>query len=463
MKHLQSTAAWILIASVLSCSQTPKKIPIPGHPQVETDGRFEVIPFAGNFRVHRTTLSNGLKVMILRDQSSPTFAYQTWFKVGSRNEIPGKTGLAHLFEHMMFKGTTNHPQGEFDALLEQAGAEGENAFTSNDHTVYIQELPKAGFNLISSLEADRMVHLIVNEQSFNTEREVVQNERRFRKENSAEGTIYQTLLETAFTEHPYHWPVIGYEQDLNVMNANDAREFYEHYYSPDRATVVVVGDVDPEDALRRIEKVYGGIPAKNLQDSPIKPEPRQTAQRRKKLELNIEVEKLWMAFKVPAADSPDSPSLEAIQGLLSEGKNGRLKRALVDSGIAASVSSGSFMMKEPGLFLIEADLQKGKSALLAETVILREIERLKNSPVSLEELSRSKNVMRFKFLEKLATAGGKANFIGQSESSVGSLERGIQLQNQIYDLNPEQIKETAVRHLDTSQMTVVVAVPKKRL
>jgi zinc protease len=426
------------------------------------EGRFEVIPFVGNFKVRRTTLPNGLKVMILSDRSSPTFAYQTWFNVGSRNEVPGKTGLAHLFEHMMFKGTTTHPPGEFDALLEEAGAEGENAFTSNDHTVYIQEMPKGGFDLISSLEADRMVNLVVNDQSFNTEREVVQNERRFRKENSAEGTIYQTLLETAFAEHPYHWPVIGYEQDLNVMNAKDAREFYDRFYSPDRATIVIVGDVDSNEALRKIEKVYGSIPARRIADAPIRPEPEQTAQRRKKLDLNIEVEKIWMAFKVPGADSPDSPAFEALQGLLSEGKNGRLKRALVDSGIAASVSSGSFTMKDPGLFMIEADLQKGKSALLAENVILREIERLKNTIVGGDELERAKNVMRFKFLERLATASGRANFIGQAETSVGSLERGIELQNLIYGLKPEQVRDVAKRYFNTTQMTVVVAVPKKR-
>jgi zinc protease len=246
------------------------------------------------------------------------------------------------------------------------------------------------------------------------------------------------------------------------MNAKDAREFYERYYSPDRATIVIVGDVDSNEALRRIEKVYGSIPARKIADAPIKSEPEQTAQRRKKLELNIEVEKIWMAFKIPGADSPDSPAFEALQGLLSEGKNGRLKRALVDAGIAASVSSGSFTMKDPGLFLIEADLQKGKSALLAETVILREIERLKTIAAGSDELERSKNVMRFKFLERLATASGRANFIGQAETSVGSLERGIELQNMIYGLNPDQIRDVAKRYFNTTQMTVVVAVPKKR-
>ncbi|NDG83730.1 MAG: insulinase family protein, partial [Proteobacteria bacterium] len=236
-KHLLRTLLPGILVALTSCSQSPVK-PEGKAPGVQKEGHFEVIPFAGNFSLRRARLPNGLKILILKDPSSPTFAYQTWFNVGSRNEVAGKTGLAHLFEHLMFKGTTHHKEGEFDALLEQAGAEGENAFTSNDHTAYVQELPDTRFDLITDLEADRMVNLIVNDASFKTEREVVQNERRFRKENSAEGTMYQTLFETSFSEHPYHWPVIGYEQDLNAMTAQDARDFYERFYSPDRATVV---------------------------------------------------------------------------------------------------------------------------------------------------------------------------------------------------------------------------------
>jgi zinc protease len=426
------------------------------------EGRFEVIPFAGSFQVKRTKLQNGLKLLILNDDSSPTFAYQTWFNVGSRHETYGKTGLAHLFEHLMFKGPTHHPDGEFDSLLEQAGAQEENASTSNDYTDYIQELPKAGFDMIASLEADRMTHLIVDEKSFKTEREVVQNERRFRKENSAEGTLYQTLFETAFTNHPYHWPVIGYEQDLNVMGAQDARDFYERYYSPDRATVVIVGDIDPERAYRKIEREYGSIPPKNTVDAAISAEPEQMAQRRKRLELNIETEKLWMAFKVPGAASPDTSAFEAFQGLLSEGNNSRLVRALIDSGIASTVGTGTLSMKDPGLFLITISLQKGKSALLAESIVLRELERMKANLVPQEELTRAKNMMRFRYLEHLSTAGQRARFIGHTEVVLGGLERGIELQNRIYDLTPEQIKDAASRYFNTSKMTVIVSVPKKK-
>jgi zinc protease len=462
MQKLRFASALAAALIISSCSHTPQHRSEPVIPGVVThEGHFEVIPLTANFSAKRAVLSNGLKIIIVKDSSSPTFAYQTWFNVGSRNEVIGKTGLAHLFEHLMFKGTTNHADGQFDSMLERAGAEDENAFTTNDHTVYVQELPKEQLDLIVGLESDRMVHLIVDDNSFKTEREVVQNERRFRKENSPEGTIYQTLFETAFTESPYHWPVIGYEQDLTLMGAQDARNFYERYYSPNRATIVIVGDVDEDEVYSKIKKAYGSIPNKPNDDAPVAVDTEQTAQRRKKLQLNVEVEKLWMAYKIPAASAADAPVLDAIQGILAEGNNCRLNRALVDSGIAGSASAGSLGLKDPGLFLVEADLQKGKTALLAESVITRELERLKNTPVSSDELKRALNVMRFRFFERLATTKGKANYIGQAELQLGSLEAGLAQEQQLAQVTPEQVMQVANKYFDTSKLTVIVAVPKK--
>jgi zinc protease len=230
----------------VSCAGTP--------PKPEN----HALPFIGGFEVHRYVLDNGLKLMIVEDHSSPTFAYHTWFRVGSRDEKVKYTGLAHLFEHMMFKGTTVHPPGEFDRLLERAGAEGENAFTSHDYTAYVQEMPKSELDLIVRLEADRMVNLVVDEKSFKTETEVVQNERRFRTENSPDGTLTQILFETAFTKHSYHWPVIGYQEDLERMSAQDAFSFYKTFYNPNNAVVVVVGEAG--------RRVLVGAPLLGLED-----------------------------------------------------------------------------------------------------------------------------------------------------------------------------------------------------
>jgi zinc protease len=461
---MQKFSVWKALAFILifsSCAHQPTKSSIENTGTTSHEGNFEVISLTPNFKAKRAVLPNGLKLVIVKDSSSPTFAYQTWMNVGSRNEVVGKTGLAHLFEHLMFKGTTHHKDGQFDSLLEAAGVEDENAFTTNDHTVFVQELPKEQLDLIISLESDRMVHLIVDENSFKTEREVVQNERRFRKENSPEGIIYQTLFETAYTTSPYHWPVIGYEQDLNLMSAQDARDFYEHYYSPNRATIVIVGDVNEEDVYDKISKAYGSIPNKPAVEAPIAQEPEQTAQRRKRLELNIEVQKLWMAYKIPGANSPDAPVLDAIQGVLAEGRNSRLNRALVDSGIAGSVSSGSLGLKDPGLFLVETDLQKGKTTLLAESVITRELERLKTNLVSPGELKRALNVMRFRFFGQLATTNGKANYIGSSELQLGSVEAALAQEEALTHVTPDQIMQAAQKYFDTSKLTVIVGVPKK--
>lgn len=420
----------------------------------------ESVKIEGNFVAQRLVLKNGLKIIVVEDHSSPTFAYQTWFNVGSRNEVIGKTGLAHLFEHMMFKGTKKHPDGEFDRILEGAGAEGQNAFTSFDHTVYVQELPKDKLDLIVELESDRMTGLIVNDDSFKTEREVVQNERRYRKENSAEGTLFQSLFETAFQVHPYHWPVIGYEQDLNLMNAQDARDFYERYYSPDRATVVVVGDVKAKNVFNKINQYYGHLPAKYTKDLEIQPEPPQQAQRRRIEKLNIENEKLWQGYKIPESTHPDAPVFEVIQAILTDGQNSRLNRALVDSGIATNVSSGSFMLKDPGLFTIMVDLQKGKKSLLAEGIIDQELNRLKKTLVDTQELARAKNIINFGFLSRLQSSSGLANYVGSNETLFGHIKYGSDFRNKVNAVTSEEIRRVSQLYLNKRTLTQITGTPK---
>ena len=466
---LNTTQKYIVLLTTLlalGCSHAPKKsdstAAISGAQvaNVIREGRFEVVPLIGNFVAKRAVLNNGLKLIVVRDSSSPTFAYETFMRVGSRNEIMGKTGLAHFFEHLMFKGTTQHKEGEFDHLLESAGVVGENAYTTNDQTVFVQELPKDQLDLIIGLESDRMHNLVVNEDSFKAEREVVLNEQRFRSQNSPEGTLYQALFESAYIDSPYHWPVIGYVQDLNMMTAQDARDFYEHFYSPDRATVVVVGDVDANDVLKKVEKAYGSLAAKNTPDGEIKKDPEQTAQRRKKLSLNIQNEKLILAYKVGPSDAPETPALELLQGVLSEGMNSRLDRALVDTGIASSVSSGSFSLRDPGIYVIMADLQKGKSSLLAEQIILREIERMKTNLVHEDELVRAKNLIRFHFLESMASSGGKARFIGDAETYPGKVENQLKMENDIQSVTAEMVQQVAQKFFVTQSLTVITGVPK---
>lgn len=420
----------------------------------------EGLPFIGKYKINRYKFKNGLTLLVQEDHTSPTFAYHTWFRVGSKDEVPKYTGLAHLFEHLMFKATKNHPEGEFDRLLERAGAEGENAFTSNDYTAYIQEMPADKLDLIMELEADRMVNLVVDENAFKTEREVVQNERRERTENSPDGTIYQTLDEVAFTTHPYKWPVIGYKEDLERMTHKDASDFYKKHYSPNNATIVVVGDVDPDAVVKRVEKYYGAIPAQPELERKVAVEPEQKGERRKTLPLNIQVQKLLIGYKVPGIEHPDSPIFEVIQGILSEGKSGRLDKALTDAGITTELYTGSRQSEHPGLFLIGMEIQKGKTAAQADKILQRELARLASTPVDERELAKAKNLLNAGFYDGLGSAMSRARFLGSYETTLRDYRRGLAIQDNLLKVTAADVQRVAKSLFKNENRTVIVGVPK---
>ena len=466
MTRIRPTLATVLFTLALSgCAHSKAKPADSLAPATLPAGHRDSIPFVGTLEVERYVFDNGLRLLVVEDHSSATFAYQTWFRVGSRDELPGYTGLAHFFEHMMFKGTTSHPDGELDRLLESAGAEGQNAFTSPDHTVYVQELPstEVGGNkldLIASLEADRMRNLIVDENGFKTEREVVHNERRFRTENSPDGTMYQELFGTMFSKHPYHWPVIGYEADLNRMTAKDARDFYKTWYSPNHATVVVVGDVKFSEVKATVAKYYGAIPASDNPVRVIEEEPAQTSPRRQTLRLNLQSDKLMIGYHVPAVVHEDTPALNVLNSVITAGKSSRLQRALVETGIANSVGSDAADNKDPSLFLISVALQKDKRASQAESVILKELDRLSRKPVSAAELERAKNQMSFQFYDGLGGNMDKANFLGQFEAATGNFENGMLIHQKSQAVTIEQVQAAARKYFDPKGRTVIVGTPK---
>ncbi len=416
-------------------------------------------------KVLKTQLPNGLKILLIEDHSSPTFAYQTWFRVGSRNEVKGQTGLAHFFEHMMFKETTHLKDGEFDRILENAGAEGENAFTSNDFTAYIQELPSKEFAKIVELEADRMTQLVVNESAFKIEREVVQNERRFRNENNADGLLEQALFETIFTQHPYHWPVIGYAEDLEKMTPEIAKEFYHRFYGPNTATVVVVGDVTPQQVIEKTQAFYGGLAPLKLKP-PTTPqlEPEQKSVRRKNLILPIQVEKLTLGYPVPSNNHADSPALEVLEAVLANGKASRLYLALVDQGWSSDVSASDSNSIETSVLTITSNLQskKGQQSNLnaVEKIILKEIERLTRTLVPETELNRVKNQLELGFYEGLESPFQMAYFLGLFETIAGSFEAGIKRHAATQALSAEAIRRAAQLYLQPQRRTVITGVPK---
>ncbi len=444
----------------MGCSSTsPSRLPSGG----QTDGMIlkqETVSLTGPFAVNRIQFKNGLRLLVVEDHSSPTFAYQTWFKVGSRNEVPGKTGLAHLFEHMMFKETKTMKDGEFDRLLESSGAEGENAFTSRDYTAYIQELPSTQIELIVKAESDRMTNVIVNDQSFKTEREVVQNERRFRNENSPDGIMDQNLFELAFNQHPYHWPVIGYQNDLDSMSAQDASKFYKTYYAPNHATIVVVGDVKTEEVTSLIQKHYGSLPSQPTPQRLQIAEAIQTDPRKKQLVLNIQLEKLLIGYKIPGFAHEDMPALDVLQSLLTGGKNNRLREALVETGIAGSVGAYDFEDRDPSLFVIMVNLQKGKKAKEAERVILHQLQQLAHGLVPAEELQRAKNKSRYGFYKGLESNYQKAYFLGAYESLADHFSAGLEHEKKVEAVSAQDVLRVVQRYFKPNSRTVITGVRK---
>ena len=359
--------------------------------------------------------------------------------------------------------TYNDPEGEFDRLLEAAGAEDENAFTSQDYTAYVQNLPAKddqNLNLIASLESDRMVNLDLNPKYFGTEREVVQNERRFRTENSPEGLMYQALFEKAFKVHPYHWPVIGYSADLERMTVKDPIAFYKAHYNPEHATVIVAGDVDTSDVLDVIRKYYGKIQSPVTEPHPIPAEPPQTSPRRERLKLNIPVEKMLLGYHIPGIKSEDIPALEVVQAVLAGGKSSRLHRALVDTGIATSVDTDDIESKDPGLFIISVDLQKGKRAAQAEAIVLREMSRLMKSPASDQELARARNYINFDFYEGFSSNSRRAGFLGRFEATAGDFEVGLEQHRKVQVVAAADVQRVAKQYLEPTNRTVITGAPK---
>lgn len=420
------------------------------------------VPLVGAYQAHRFALANGLQLIVVEDHSSPTIAYQTWFRVGSRDERVNYTGLAHLFEHMMFKGTKNLKDGEFDRSLEAAGAEGLNAFTSRDYTAYIQEMPKDKLELIASLEAERMVNLIVTEETFRTETDVVKNERRFRTENNPDGTLDEILFETAFTKHSYRWPIVGYQKDLERMHAPDAVEFYRSHYSPNNATVVVVGDVSPREVLATVQKHYGSLPSQPLPASTVEAEPPQKSARHRTLKLTIQTDKLMMGYRMPEMLHEDLPALTMLQSVLSIGKSSRLRRALVDTGIAANLEAYQQDDKDPSLFTFFVNLQQGKKAAHAEAIILRELTRLQQQPLSSEEFEKARNQLNSFMLQSFEGNYGKAQFIGKYETLMGDFTRGADLFRKSLQVTPADLQAVAKRYFDPSNRTAITGIPNEK-
>ncbi len=339
-----------------------------------------------------TTLENGLTVVLSEDHSTPIVHLQLWYHVGSKNERPGRTGFAHLFEHMMFKGSQNVGPERHFSLISGVGGDG-NAYTTEDVTVFHETAPAQYLPLLIWLEADRMATLRIDEGGFQTEREIVKEERRLRVENQPYGRLSELIYEHAFDVHPYKHPTIGRMADLEAASIDDVREFFQTYYVPENATLVLVGDFDSALALQLVEQYFGRVPrAETPVPRDIPPEPRHEQERRVTIEEDWPLPAVVVAYHITYDGHPDSYPLHIVSKILSDGESARIHRRLVyEQQVAVSAFGQGNIIEHPNLFFAVALVQPGRTTAEAEAALIEELERLKSEPVSEHELQRSKN------------------------------------------------------------------------
>jgi zinc protease len=338
------------------------------------------------------TLQNGLTVVLEEDHSTPIVHMQLTYHVGSKNEKPGRTGFAHLFEHLMFKGSKNvDPEGHTSMIAAIGGQS--NAFTTDDETVFWQTVPSQYLPLVLWLEADRMATLRIDKDTFTNEREVVKEERRLRIDNQPYGRLNEIIYEQTFTTHPYKHPTIGSMADLEAASVDDVRDFYRTYYVPENATLTLVGDIDSVQALQLATQYLGRVPkAARPVPRDIPKEPAQTAERRITLEQPWPLAAVVVAYHITYDGHPDSYPLHIAGKVLSDGQSSRIYKKLVyDTPLAVAAFGGPNLIEDPNLFYAVAIVSPGRTPAQAADALIAEFERLKNEPISERELQRAKN------------------------------------------------------------------------
>lgn len=410
--------------------------------------------------VHEYTLSNGLKVLLVESPKAPVVTVQIWYKVGSRNEVMGRAGLSHMLEHMMFKGTERNPKGSFSRIIRKNGGN-DNAFTSQDFTAYFENVAADRVELALSLEADRMQGLQLNEHEFQLEREVVKEERRLRTEDDPQSSLVEVLFAQAYLMHPYHWPVIGWFSDLNAMTLEDLKNYYDTYYSPNNATLVVVGDLKPESLINTIKRLFEPIPKGPAPPPQKVVEPDQHGERRFTLRREAELPFTMVGYRVPNYTSEDSYALTILESILSHGKSARLYRSLVyEQKLALAVGTEyNLLQTDPELFYCFAVVRPGSKIEDVEQALYREFDKLQDHPPSEEELQRAKNQVEAEYLFGQDSNFRQAMVLGQAET-VGAGWRHIdKFLERIRSVAAQDVQRVAHQYLTMENRTVGTLIP----
>jgi zinc protease len=451
-------AAAIVLAA-LAAPLTAAQAPPPGAPS----------PAAARLSAPYTmfTLPNGLTVVLHEDHSVPQVAVNVWYHVGSSFEKPGRTGFAHLFEHLLFEGSKNVKEGEFDRLLESAGGNN-NGSTTEDRTNYYETLPSNSLDLALYLESDRMGYLldVVTPELVNGQRDVVKNERRQSYENAPYGKAMLRMSELLFpANHPYHWPVIGYMDDLTAATHTDVTEFFKKYYGPNNATLVIAGDINAADARKRVEYWFSDVkPGAHVE--PIQaPNVEISKTVIERMTDQVQLPRLYLSWLTPGILHPGDAELDVLGGLLSSGKNSRLyKRLVYDMKIAQDVSAAQYSSQLVSTFMIQVTArpsQEDPDALLGRImgVVDEELNKLRNAPVDDREIARVKNGIETSFAGSMETVASKADRMNAYYAYTGNPDYFAEDLGRYQMLQPNDIQAAVKRWLPRDRRVELSVVP----
>jgi zinc protease len=402
------------------------------------------------------TMPNGLRIIVWPDHDIPNIVMYNFVRAGGRNEYPGITGLSHFFEHMMFNGTSNLEPGEFDRIMEAAGG-ANNAYTSNDLTVYQDWFPRSALSTIIELEADRLQNLAIDSDVVESERGVIYSERRLRVDNDNDGRLYEQMMATAFVAHPYQFPVIGWPSDIENWTQEDLESYYKTYYAPNNSIMVFAGAVSPEEVFQLADKFLRPIPAQAPPPPVRTVEPEQSGERRLVIETETQAPLLHLAFHAGRAADPETLHMNLLLNILTTGTSSRLHRLLVEEEQVA-LEVGALHMEgfDPGLVYFYLTLPPGGDTELVEARVLQELSRVAVEGVTRAELAKAKNILLADFWRSLATIDGKASALGNFAVFAGSYETLFSMPEEISTTTGEQLQAVASSVFRRGNMTVGV-------
>lgn len=415
---------------------------------------------AQEYPVATKTLKNGMKILVQSDHSIPNVALYTFYKIGSRNERPGTTGLSHFFEHMMFNGAKKYGPGELDKAMESNGGSN-NAYTTRNVTVYQDWFPRSAMDLIFDIESDRIRDLNFDPKKIESERGVVASERRTSVDGQNEGVLDEQLWATAFIAHPYQWPVVGWMSDIESWTIADLKHHFEMGYSPSNATMVVVGDVTPEEVFALAEKYLEPIPSHAPPPPVTTVEPEQLGERRLVVHKPAELPLLMIAYHVPKTDNPDFYALNVLRSILFQGESSRMYQRLVDKDqIALDVESETDNAFDPTLLLFEAQPKEGVDPQKCEKAIYEELRRVQNAQVTDRELEKAKNFRLAEFYRQVQTINGRANTIGTYEVFFGNYQKLFDAAKNYSGVTKDDVQRVAKKYFGANNRTVATLLPE---